>query len=114
MILPPSLEELIDKSHPVRIVNQVIDRIDIDVLLKKFKGGGTSSYHPRMLLKILVYAYVNNTYSSRRMGSALKENIHFMWLAGMNKPDHNTINRFRSDRLKDVLKLAHNLAKMAA
>ena len=104
MMLPPSLEELINKNHPVRIVNQVIDRIDIDALLKKFKGGGTSSYHPRMLLKVLVYAYVNNTYSSRGMESALKENIHFMWLAGMNKPDHNTINRFHSDRLKDVLK----------
>lgn len=103
-MLPPSLEELIEKNHPVRIVNQVIDKIDIDPLLKKFKGGGTSSYHPRMLLKVLVYGYLNNTYSSRRMESALKENIHFMWLAGMNKPDHNTINRFRSARLKDVLK----------
>ncbi|MCA6432853.1 MAG: transposase, partial [Cytophagales bacterium] len=72
MMLPPSLEELIDKNHPVRIVNQVIDRIDIYALLKKFKGGCTSSYHPRMLLKVLVYAYVNNTYSSRRMESALK------------------------------------------
>lgn len=104
MMLPPSLEELIDKNHPVRIVNQIIDRIDIDPLLRKFKGGGTSSYHPRMLLKVLVYAYVNNTYSSRRMEAALKENIHFMWLSGMNKPDHNTLNRFRSERLKDVLK----------
>ena len=104
VMLPPSLEELIEKNHPVRIVNQVVDRIDIDPLVKKFKGGGTSSYHPRMLLKVLVYGYLNNTFSSRRMESALKENIHFMWLAGMNKPDHNTINRFRSDRLKDVLK----------
>lgn len=104
VMLPPSLEEFIEKNHPVRIVNQVIDKIDVDPLLKKFKGGGTSSYHPRMLLKVLVYGYLNNTYSSRRMESALKENIHFMWLAGMNKPDHNTINRFRSDRLQDVLK----------
>jgi transposase len=104
MMLPPSLEELIDKNHPVHVVNQVIDKINIDPLLKKFKGGGTSSYHPRMLLKVLVYAYVNNTYSSLRIEAALKENIHFMWLAGMNKPDHNTINRFRSERLKDVLK----------
>lgn len=104
MMLPPSLEELIEKNHPVRIVNQVIDCIDIDPLLKKFKGGGTSSYHPRMLLKVLVYGYLSNTYSSRRLEAGLKENIHFMWLAGMNKPDHNTINRFRSDRLKDVLK----------
>lgn len=104
MMLPPSLEELIEENHPVRVVNQIIDRINIDPLLKKFKGGGTSSYHPRMLLKVLIYGYLNNTYSSRRMESGLKENIHFMWLAGMNKPDHNTINRFRSERLKDVLK----------
>lgn len=104
MMLPPSLEELITENHPVRIVNQVIDRINIDPLLKKFKGGGTSSYHPRMLLKVLVYGYLNNTYSSRKMEAALHENIHFMWLSGMSKPDHNTINRFRSERLKDVLK----------
>lgn len=104
MMLPPSLEELITANHPVRVVNQVIDRINIDPLIKKFKGGGTSSYHPRLLLKVLVYGYLNNTYSSRKMEAAAKENIHFMWLAGMNKPDHNTINRFRSERLKDVLK----------
>lgn len=103
-LLPQSLEERIDKNHPVRIVNQVVDRIDIDPLLKKFKGGGTSSYHPRMLLKVLIYGYLNNTYSSRRIESAIKENIHFMWLSGDNEPDHNTINRFRSDRLKDVLR----------
>jgi transposase len=104
MLLPPSLEELIIENHPVRLINQVIDQIDIDPLLKNYKGGGTSSFHPRMMLKVLVYAYINNVYSSRKIESAVKENIHFMWLAGMNKPDHNTINRFRIERLKDVLK----------
>jgi transposase len=101
MMMPPNLEELITENHPVRLVNQVIERINIDPLLKKFKGGGTSSHHPRMLLKVLVYGYLNNTYSSRRMEAALKENIYFMWLSGMN----NTLNRFRSERLKDVLKI---------
>lgn len=104
MLLPPSLEELIGSDHPVRIVNQVLDKIDIDPLLKKYKGGGASSFHPRMLLKVLVYAYINNTYSSRKIEAALKENIHYMWLSGMSTPDHNTINRFRSDRLKQVLR----------
>jgi len=103
-LLPPSLDELIDKNHPVRVVNTVIDRIDISELSKKYKGGGTTSYHPRMLLKVLVYSYLNNIYSSRRMESGLKENIHLMWLSGMSTPDHNTINRFRSERLKDVIK----------
>lgn len=104
MLLPPTLEELIDHNHPVRVVNQIIEKIDLEPLLKKFKGGGTSSYHPKMLLKVLVFSYLNNTYSSRRMEALVKESIPFMWLAGMNKPDHNTINRFRSDKLKDVLK----------
>ncbi len=103
-LLPPSLEELIEENHPVRVINQVIDRLDLQPLIKKYKGGGTSSYHPRMMLKVLVYAYVNNIYSSRKIEAAIKENIHFMWLAAFNRPDHNTINRFRSDRLKGVFK----------
>lgn len=104
MLLPPSLEELIEENHPVRVVNDVIDRIDIAPLLGKYNPGGTSVYHPRMLLKVLIYAYLSNIYSSRKIEAALKENVHFMWLAAMNKPDHNTIARFRSDRLKDVLR----------
>jgi transposase len=103
-LFPPSIEEMIEPNHPVKVVNQVIESINIDPLLKKYKSGGTSSYHPRMMLKILVYAYLSNVYSSRKMEAALKENIHFMWLSGMGKPDHNTLNRFRSERLKDVLK----------
>ena len=102
-LLPPSLDELIDQRHPVRTVAQVIDQIDTSALMKKYKGGGASSYHPSMLLKTLVYAYISNIYSSRKIEAACKENIHFMWLAGMNKPDHHTVNRFRSERLRHVL-----------
>src|SRR5690606_27249299 len=104
MLLPPSLEELIDKNHPVRVVHDVVERISIEPLLAYYKPGGTSVYHPKMLLKVLIYGYLSNIFSSRKMEAALKENIHFMWLAGMNKPDHNTIARFRSERLKDALK----------
>jgi len=103
-LLPPSLEEMIDPSHPVRVVSQVIDSLDIDLLTDKYKGGGCSSYHPRLLLKLLVYGYLSNQYSSRKIEQAAKQNIHFMWLSAMSYPDHNTINRFRSDRLKGVLK----------
>lgn len=102
-LLPPSLEEMIPPNHPVRIVNAVIERIDIKPLLKQYKKQGTSSYHPKMLLKVLVYGYLKNVYSSRKIEELLKENIHMMWISGMNKPDHNTINRFRSDRLTKVL-----------
>ena len=104
LLLPPSLEEMIKADHPVRVVNQVIDNLDIDPLIKKYDGGGSSSYHPRLMLKILVYGYLTNQYSSRKIEQAVTQNIHFMWLSAMSYPDHNTINRFRSDRLKGVLR----------
>jgi transposase len=104
MLFPPSLDELIPENHPVRVINTVIDKLNIEPLLEKYKGGGSSSYHPRMMLKIIIYGYLSNVYSSRKIEAAVKENIHFMWLSGMEKPDHNTINRFRSDRLKGVVK----------
>ncbi len=104
MLLPPSYDELIPVNHPVRIVNTIIDYIDISSLEKQYKGGGTSSYHPKMLLKVLVYAYLRNLYSSRKIEQALYENIHFMWLSSGAKPDHNTINNFRGQRLKNEFK----------
>ena len=102
-LLPPSIEEMIEENHPVRIVNKVIEKINIKPLLKLYKGGGTSSYNPKMLLKVLVYGYLRNIYSSRKMDEMTRENIHMMWISGMQRPDHHTVNRFRSERLKKVL-----------
>jgi transposase len=103
MLLPPSLDELIASNHPLRTVAAILNHIDIGPIVKLYKPGGTSSYHPRMLLKVLVYAYINNVYNSRKIEEAV-QNIHYMWLAGMSKPDHNTINRFRGERLQKTLK----------
>src|ERR1700761_9548848 len=104
MAFPPTLDELIAPNHPVRTVNEVLEKVDISALVAAYPAAGASSYHPRMLLKALVFAYINNIYSSRRIEEALKENIHFMWLVGMSKPDHNTINRFRGQRLQKMLR----------
>ena len=91
LLFPPNLEQLISANHPVRVVDRIIDGIDINPLLLTYKGGGHLKLPSRMLLKIIVYAYLRNIYSSRSIEEALKENIHFMWLGGMSKPDHNTI-----------------------
>jgi transposase len=103
MAFPPSLDELVAADHPVRVVQEVLERVDITAIMQQYKPGGASSYHPRMLLKALVYAYINNIYSSRKIEQALQESIYFMWLTGMSKPDHNTINRFRGQRLQKTL-----------
>jgi transposase len=92
---PPSLEELVPANHLVRVVNRVVEELDIAPLLAKYKGGGTSSYHPRMMLKVIVYAYTQKIYSSRKIKKALWENIGFMWISGGNKTDFHAINNFR-------------------
>src|SRR6201991_1127087 len=103
MLFPNDLNDMVSVNHPVRVVNEVLEKVDISEVLRLYKPGGTSSYHPRMLLKVLVYAYINNIYSSRKIEEAVSQNIYFMWLAGMSKPDHNTINRFRGKRLARTL-----------
>ena len=102
-LMPPSLDELINEHHLVRVVNQVIDKLDLKTVVGRYRGGGTSSYHPQMLLKVLVYAYTQKIYSSRRIARALRENIHFMWLSGGNQPDFRMINDFRGSRMKGVI-----------
>jgi transposase len=102
-LIPPSWDELIPANHVVRVVNRAIERIDLGPLLKKYKGGGTSSYHPGMMLKVLVYAYTQKIYSSRQIAKALRENVNFMWLSGGNRPDFRTINGFRGEKMKGAI-----------
>jgi transposase len=103
LLLPPSLEELISPKHLVRVVDEVIERIDLKILEKGYKGGGASNYHPRMMLKVLVYAYSTKLYSCRRIDQALGQDIHFMWLSGMQRPDFRTINNFRGGTIKPII-----------
>ena len=102
-LLPPSYDELIEPGHLVRVVSAAIDKLDLRPLLGQYKGGGTSSYHPLLLLKVLVYAYTQKIYSSRKIAKALRENIHFMWLSGGQQPDFRTINDFRGSRMKGII-----------
>lgn len=102
-LLPPSLDELIPQDHLVRVVNRAIEALDLQPLLARYKGGGTSSYHPQMMLKVLVYAYTQRIYSSRQIAKALRENLHFMWLSGRNQPDFRTLNDFRSKTMQPVI-----------
>ena len=100
LLFPPCLDELIPQTHMVRVVNEVIDRLDTSCLKESYKGGGNSCYSPRMMLKLLVYSYLNNVYSSRKIEQQIRENINYMWLSGMSRPDFRTINYFRGKRLK--------------
>ena len=102
-LLPPSLEELIPEKHLVRIINQLVDSVAIKVLEEPYKGGGTTSYHPKMMLKVIIYAYCTKIYSCRQIADSLQRDIHFMWLAANQRPNFKTINNFRSVIIKDLI-----------
>jgi transposase len=102
-MLPASLEEMIEENHIVRLVNTMIDELKLKSLIDTYKGGGTSSYNPVMLMKVWIYAIVMKVYTGRQLAKALRENIYFKWLSGNNTPDFRTLNDFRSGRLKGVI-----------
>ncbi|MDF2683601.1 MAG: transposase [Brevibacillus sp.] len=103
LFMPMDLEEDIPANHVVRVVNAAIDCLDDSIFAAAYPGGGRDSYHPKMLTKIIVYAYSQRIYSSRQIAKAVREHIPFMWLAARQRPDFRTLNRFRSERMKDVL-----------
>ena len=102
-LMPQSYEEKIPAGHLVRLVNEAIEALDLEILFSQYEGGGTSSYHPKMMLKVLVYAYCKKIYTSRKIAEALEENLHFMWLSGEQTPDFRTLNDFRGRRMKAVI-----------
>ncbi|MNB90303.1 Transposase DDE domain protein [compost metagenome] len=103
LCLPMDLEEDIPEHHLVRVVNAAVNRLDDSIFDAAYPGGGRDSYHPKMLTKVIIYAYTQRIYSSRQIAKAVRENIPFMWLAGRQRPDFRTLNRFRSQRMRNVL-----------
>ena len=98
-LFPVYLSDMVPAGHPARVVDAVVDSLDISEIERGYKGGGASCYEPRALLKVIFYSYLDNVYSGRQMERLWRENIVYMWLGGTLIPDFRTINNFRSRRL---------------
>ncbi len=105
MLMPPNLDDKIQEDHFARYINEVVDELDISDIEEGYSDLGCHAYHPRMLLKVILYGYSTGVRSSRRIQKEIREDVVFMWLAGMAEPDFRTISDFRKDRLKDIKKL---------
>ena len=101
-LFPLDISSLIPTNHLVRHISSVIDRLDSRFYEQIFSNKGASSYHPQMMLKVIIYAYCTKNYSCRKIAAMLRQDITYMWLSGTQTPDFNTINRFRTHYLKDV------------
>lgn len=103
-LLPKSLNDSVSPDHTARLINQVIDEMDLSFILNQYSPLGQKAYHPRMLFKVLVYGYTIGIRSSRKIADRLNEDVVFMWLSGRSAPDFRTIADFRKDKLADVKK----------
>ena len=96
VLFPQRIDKDIAEEDPVRLVSGIVESLDLSSFRKLYKERGRSPYDPKMLLKVIIYAYMNNIYSCRKIERSLKRDVHFIWLAGYEQPDFITINRFRN------------------
>lgn len=101
--IPLEIESLIPSGHLVRIVDRVIEQISLSTLMAYYPGGGSSSYHPKMMIKVWVFGYCTGIYTSRSLARALREQIPFIWLAGGQTPIFRTLSEFRGNRLDGMI-----------
>ena len=112
-LLPPSVDEWLPERHLARFIVEVIDGFDLDRMSGAYRGSGSASYHPRMLLGLLVYGYATGVFSSRKLERATYDSVAFRFVAANDHPDHDTIATFRRRFLKDIEKLFVDVLKLA-
>ncbi len=108
MLLPPSVDDFVDRENPVRAVDAFVDSLDLQVLGFEFRDEsaiGRASYHPSMLLKLHLWGYFARIRSSRRLEEAAAHNLNAIWLTGNLRPDHSTISRFRKKQASAIAKI---------
>lgn len=96
-LFPRHLGELIAEDDPVRLVYDATEVLDVSVFETKGRPSGQAPFHPLLMLRLLVWGYANGIYSSRKIGTAVKRDISFMFLAGDCRPSYRAISRFRCD-----------------
>lgn len=102
LLFPPNLREVIADDDLCLVVDEVVNLLDLSALYAKVPSEGNLSYHPKMMLKIVVYAYASGIFSSRKIAKALGENVAFIYLAAWQRPDFRTINNFRKNNLSEL------------
>jgi len=111
-LLPPSLDELVPEDHPVRFVDDFVASLGVEVWQEmeiRLEGSdlGAPSYHPRLMVGAWLYGFMVGVRSTRKLEAACRERTPFMWLTGLQQPDHNAFWRFYRDhreRMRELFK----------
>jgi len=115
LLLPPSLRQWLPENHLAYCVSDVVDQLDLSAVESVYEqeDRGQPPYHPRMMVKILVYSYCVGVFSSRRMEKRLVEDVAFRVLAAGNEPDFRTLSDFRKNHLKALEELFQQVLRLA-
>jgi transposase len=104
-LLPPSVDEWLPERHLARFVVEVTEGLDLRAFTGSYRGSGSASYHPEVLLGLLVYGYATGVFSSRKLERATYDSVAFRFIAANDHPDHDTIATFRRRFLKEIEEL---------
>jgi len=112
-LFPPSVDEWLPQRHLARYVVEVVDGLDLAEMVKAYRGSGSASYHPAMLLSLLIYGYATRVFSSRAIERATYDSVAFRFIAANEHPDHDTIASFRKRFLPQIEALFVEVLKLA-
>jgi transposase len=112
-LFPPSVDEWLPQRHLARYVVEVVEGLDLSEMVKAYRGSGSGSYHPAMLLALLIYACATKVFSSRAIERATYDSVAFRFIAANGHPDHDTIATFRKRFLPQIETLFVEVLKLA-
>ena len=101
-LMPPSVDEWLPQRHLARFVVEVVEGLDLRAMTGGYRGSGEASYHPRLLLGLIIYGYASGVFSSRNLERATHDSVAFRFIAANEHPDHDTIATFRRRFLKQI------------
>jgi transposase len=112
-LMPPSVDEWLPERHLARFIVEVVEQLNLRSMTGSYRGSGSASYHPAVLLSLLVYGYATGVFSSRKLERATYDSVAFRFIAGNERPDHDTIATFRRRFLKQIEALFVEVLKLA-
>lgn len=112
-LLPPSLSDFLDENHPAHVINDIVERLDLARLENRYGHMGQPAYHPRLMLKVILYGFTVGIFSSRKFQRACQENLAFKYLAGMETPAFKTFIEFRRRHREDMKAVFVQTVKLA-
>ena len=98
-----TVEEYVPQGHLSRIISVIVDGMPLESLEIFYKGGGRSSYHPKMMIKAWIYGFCERVYTSRQLAKAIRENLVYIWLCGGQTPCFKTLSEFRGERMQKMI-----------